>query len=302
MADNREEYLSDGSGLTRVEQADHDRVIPSWLQAEAAAGDEPWEKQVKRQLEASSWAREFRNKFLEAYKVENRQMVRVWEPEKAASWLREKLVDGDTFDRNLASQVLAEAQADEEKRTEVMAMLGEDDSKPPKPAAGSPTRALSKVEVPPTAGEVLLEAAEARLKMRKAVGSYGIILTEESCQLYSKGAKLAELSTEDCGGYEVLAAEVDSMAAEAEVAAFFGLSDELDEIKSQGWLKSKGGPTYDDPAHQRADDQAGASGEFAPSAVPQSSPARVDPSSPGPASLVPGAKAPAAPQIPGQEQ
>lgn len=299
---NREDYINDGSGLVRVDP-DHSKVIPEYLMREAEK-EESWEVKVKRDLEISSWARELNSKFLQAFKTENRQMIRVWEPEKAAAWLKEKVLTDGVFDHAKANEILVAAQADEEKRTDVIALLGEADEKEEKPVSGSPTQSLKEINTPATVNEVLLEAEEAKLKMRKAVGSYGLILTEASCQVYSKGVKLAELSTEDCGGYPVLAAEVEAMETDLDVVAFFGLGDDLEEIESQGWgLKSTAAPIVDGPALQRVDQQPAPT--MAP-AVPGFDPATLPPAgrpglqTPGPASLTPGAPVENAPTIPGQ--
>jgi hypothetical protein len=302
MADKsqRELYLSDP--LHHVEHSDHDKVVPPWLVAEAST-EEEWEKAEKEKLEVNSWAREFHKKFLNAYKTENRQMIAVWEPEKAAAWLKEKVLSKDGgFDRNKASEILAAAQCLDEKRTEVMLLVGATDEKR-KPESGSPTRDLHKVTVPTTVNESMLEKEEYKreLRKKKAVGSYGIVLTEESCLLYRKGEKLAEVSVEACGGYPILADEIDAMEKEAEVEAFFDLHDDLEQINSQGWLKPKGAPIYDGATEDRNDQLKGDTSVFDSKEVPQAAPHRIDPLNPGPASLTPGADTPIAPQIPGQD-
>lgn len=302
----RDLYLSDP--LHHVEHSDHDKVIPPWLVAEAGQ-EEDWEKTEKRSLEISSWARELRNKFLESYKTENHQMVQTWEPEACAEWLKKKVVDkDDVFDKEKASEILVASGCVNEKAVEVMALIGYADEKEPKPESGSPTRTLKDVKVPETVKELQDAAQEEQYKLhkKKAVGSYGIILTAESCQVYSKGVKLAELDAEDCGGYQVLASEIDDINTELDVVAFFDLKNDLDEINAVGWgFRPKAAPIVDGPSLQRLDQEPGppVNGPSDPSDglnMP-GSPARVDPLKQDPASVVPGAATPAAPQVPGQD-
>lgn len=302
----RELYLSDP--LHQVEHSNHDAVIPPWLVAEAGT-EEEWEKGEKRSLEISSWARELRNKFLESFKTENRQMVQVWDPEGCAEWLKKKVLKDGEFDKETASEVLVAAQTQNEKAVEVMALMGYADEKQPKPESGSPTRGLKDVKVPETVKELQDASQEEQYKLhkKKAVGSYGIVLTAESCLVYCKGEKLAELDAEMCGGYPVLAAEIDEMETDKDVVAFFDLKNDLEEINASGWgfKPRKASPIVDGPSLQRLDQEPGppVNGPSDPSdpANLPGSPARVDPLKQNPSSVVPGAPTPEAPNIPGAQ-
>ena len=299
MGDTNREAFLNNPAIVSVEQSDHDRVIPAYLVAEAGK-EESWEKKLKDELEVSSFGREFAKKFLNSFKTENKQMVATWEPDKAASWLGDKVKTEDGgIDRDRVSQILDAAGAIDEKRTEVLALLTEGKEPSKKKDEGSPTKGFGDVELPPTADRANLERAEENLKglnKRKTVGSYGLILTDDHCFLYKKGVKLAECSVEACGGFDVLASEVEAMQTNEDVETFFDLHDDA-SIISKAWLRPRTAtPIFDDPGFQRNDQQKADTNSFDPNMVDQVNPSGGPDA--GPASVVPGARTRIAPGIP----
>lgn len=120
--------------------------------------------------------------------------------------------------------------------------------------------------------------------------------------LYKEGAKLGEISPEDFGGYGDLSAELDAITTEAEVQALFDLRDDAASVAKVGWFAPKtAGPLFNNPTEQRLDQQKADSGAFDPKHVDQATPERDQAADPGVASLVPGARADLAPDIPGQK-
>lgn len=233
----RSNYLKDPTA--DVGPLNHDKLIPPWMIAEAAAAEEPWEADEKKRLEVESLGRAFKQKFLTATKMDKKtnEMTFEWKPEEAAKWLQAKVKVDDKWDPNKASQVLASAGCTEERRTEVMELIGAKfGSEPEKFDEHSPNRQMEKVKLPQTIDELELDK-DKELRKRKTVASYGIILTDDVMQLYKKGALLAEVQTEDVGGYAVLADEIECLTTEAEVHALFGLEDEEQAVRTLGWLK-----------------------------------------------------------------
>ena len=309
MATNeRERYLSDLYGRVDPE---HGRVIPDWLMREASAEDD-WEKKAKEDLEISSFAREFQNKFVDAVEVKNRQSVAAWKPEEAAEWLLKKTKEDDGFNQAKAKRIMLEAGLTDEKVTEVFGHMGE-----PTPAreeelyggekgdSGQPSDALKKVEVPEKVQQLEVEKGKDVKKTKKA-GSYGLVLTDESCILYKQGNKIAELAVEACGGMEVLADEMDAISTEKEAELLFGVTPEEDAAKV-GWFLPKKADTspsvvYDDKTNQRINDNVGDLGEFREEHVNEQRPVAKTPApAAGSTSLTPGANADNAPTIPGAQ-
>lgn len=241
---NRSRYLSDDPGA-RVDP-DHSKIIPDWLTAEASK-EEDWEKPLKAQLEVEGFGREFRKKFLEGYEIENRQMVQKWKPQAAADWLSAKVkVEGqkDKIDRNKASAIMSAALCPDEQASEVLSLLVAIDKVEEPKDGGSPARQLSQVSVAPTAAETLLEDSEHRkstLRKSKKVGSYGVIVTDASAQLWREGSMLAELNVEDCGGFAVVAGEIEALASEEDANLFFNyeVGDDDRTVRAVAWLKPK---------------------------------------------------------------
>ncbi|OHD15140.1 MAG: hypothetical protein A2Y38_01750 [Spirochaetes bacterium GWB1_59_5] len=291
---NREDYLNDPFGRVEPEEG---KAYPEYLMREAMR-EEDWESGFKSQLEAESFGREFKNKFLDAYKVENRETIPVWEPEKAAEWLKKKAITNGEFDPNKAKQIMDAAGAIDEKASEVLLLLRDED-KPGKREEGSPTKQFSKVETPERLGEVELDKADTRkveLRKKKSVAGYAILVVSDSCQLYKQGEKLAELSVEDIGGFVIVSEEIDAMESEKEVLGFFDVQNEEEAISKAGWFV-EAAPVYDDPANQRAEDQKGELGVFEAGAV-NAMRGKVQDQTPGSASLTPGAPADIKPGIP----
>jgi len=311
MSDARKNYLSDPT--YHVEHSDHNKVVPSWLLKEAQT-EEPWEKAYKENLEVEAFAREFRNKFLEDYKIENRQTVQQWRPEAAATWLTAKAKINGEYCEVRARKILETSGAIDEKRTEVISQIAAAQAEKPskKQEDGSPSAALGDEKTPARISDVELEKSEQNLKdakklrKKRAVAGYGIVLTEDSCLLYKTGSKVSELNVEECGGFEVLAEEIDSIDTEKDVQALFMLTDDEAEVSKQGWFTPKtphktAGPQIDWPAYRRDYETSlpdTEKHEFDPAHVDQHTQKGRDASDdPGPASLVPGAKA-IAPGIP----
>lgn len=335
MSDQRTNYINDP--LARLEQSDHNKIIPDWLFKEASYVEESWEKDVKKKLELENQARHFQQKFLEATTVENRQTVPLWDASKAADWIEKQCMDKDgKFDRTRAIQIMDEAGALDEKKVDVLQLLSAEHApKPGKPEEGSPTKNFSEEKTPSRIYEVDLQKEEKyakELKKRKSVGSYGVILTNDSAQVYKEGELLSEMKAEDIGGIGILASEVDALSTESDVEMLFNLASQ--GPVNSGWFKSAdmdkccdkyagkqfcaecgtnlgekkeadglASEVYQNPTEQYNDLQKSDSGVFDPNAVDQSSTLLRDfAQDPGALSVNPGANTPVAPGIPDNDK
>lgn len=242
---NYSAYLEDGFGATPVDP-EHDRVIPDYIVAEAAREGESWEEEFKSRLAVESAAREFRNKFLEDFKIENHQQVRQWRPEAAAEWLTKfvKLPD-DKIDIAKAVSIMEEAGAVDELRTDVLSHMG-NEGNAAKPEKESPADALERAEVPERLADLEVEKAEEAHRAKKTVGAYTLLLKDDSLSLYKKANLLASIASEDCGGVDVLADEMGAITTEADVESLFGLEKSAAQLIPITLSKGVGGETFFD--------------------------------------------------------
>jgi hypothetical protein len=237
-----------------------ERLVPSWLQKEAAA-EEDWETTEKKRLELSAQSRDFlrafpAEAFAGVYKIDkstNQKMV-IKSPEDvlndAYSWLDKKVKGDAKLARNIlnATGLIDEivtyimscfgAATKEEVDAETEKNIGEDDGQPSSVLRRQHESARSTEDLLDEAAEDRLEGKKesytykepavykkASLERTKRIGSYGIMADEETVELYKAGNLLHKMATEDFGGFAIVADEIDVMETEADVTALFGVEE-----------------------------------------------------------------------------
>lgn len=245
----KERYLSG-----ELETFGNNSATPDWLHKEAGA-EEDWETVAKRQLETNAFARDLMRQFpaekLSGVYHEDRntgakKLIKSSEEVLAEmySWLNKK-AKGDL---RQAIAILDATQLIDEYRNPIIQMfknaneeesLSLEDKAGTDAAEGQPTNALKAQRTSQTTADQVIQDQNADrldanmkarskrvdyaqpLERKKIVGSLGIIVNEQTSQVWKKGELVAEMSTEAVGGFSVMADEMHSLDTEEDVMALF---------------------------------------------------------------------------------
>ena len=258
MAPSIQEYLSSIDG-----RVGHEFPVEDEMMARAGL-QENWEVAEKRQLDLLAFARDFRRAFPNEafsgiYKIDRNTGAKTKIDDtdavlaKAFKWLDEKRTKAKT-DTNWVISIIKETGLIDEYANPIIQMFRDADGESSKKEEEKSAEDVGKGESPRQPGQALKdfrhehaqnraseilvddnqdrrdrnEEAETKrkgLERKKVVGSYGVILNEESAQLWKKGELVSELKTEVAGGFAALADEIDLAKTPEDLETLFNSSD-----------------------------------------------------------------------------
>lgn len=245
----KERYLSG-----ELETFGNNSATPDWLHKEAGA-EEDWETVAKRQLEINALGRDMVRQFpaekLSGVYHEDRntgtkKLLKSSEEVLAEmySWLNKK-AKGDL---KQAVAILDSTQLIDEYRNPIIQMfknaneeetLSLEEKAETEAKEGQPINALRAQRTSETTADQVIndqsidrleqnEKARSKrvdyaqpLERKKIVGSLGIIINEQTSQLWKKGELVAEMNTEAVGGFAVMADEMHAIETEDDAMALF---------------------------------------------------------------------------------
>ena len=190
------------------------------------------DKELREMADTQSLARNFKDKFpAESFKEDKTIGL-------AAKWLVARTKGDLKYFKNVlnaagvveqyAGPLLEEATASQGiKQNEVDVLLQEAEKADKETAKPKADKKENKIE--------------GSLSRKVVIGSYGVILTEESLTLWKKGALKESFNTEELGGFASVVSDVEDMKTEAHIQNYFGYNSKEaeDDVPKTGAMDTE---------------------------------------------------------------